>query len=425
MSERVRVVVTGMGLVTPLGHDIKSVWDNLTNGESGIGAICGFDASDLDCKVGGQVLLESHKDQPERHVLDPTRWLDEREVKKVDRFIILGIAAADMALSDSGLLDSKPDLDRVGVLVGSGIGGLPSIERNVTAMNERGPRRVSPFFIPGSLVNLLPGHISMRYGFTGCCSAPVGACATGAIAIADGARVIASGEADVVLAGGAEGSLCRTSVSGFCVIQALSTKFNDTPHLASRPWDKDRDGFVMGDGAGVVVLENYEHAKKRGAKIYAELVGYGLSSDAYHITAPHPEGKGGAHAMKRALKASDISPENIGYINAHGTSTQVGDSVEIAAIKEVFGTHAYNVPISSTKSAIGHLLGAAGSVEAIFTVLSICHGIVPPTLNLLNPSEDSKLNLVPLVSQEHKVSSAISNSFGFGGVNASLVFSAM
>ncbi|AXW83882.1 beta-ketoacyl-ACP synthase II [Anaplasma marginale] len=422
MADRARVVVTGMGLVTPLGFQIPDVWDRLVNGKSGISAISGFDTHDLECRVGGQVISEG---QSGENVFDPTQWVEEKDVKKADRFIIFGVAAADMALSDAGLLGTEFDPDRIGVLVGSGVGGLPCIERNVIAVHERGPRRVSPFFIPGSLVNLLPGHISIRHGLTGYCNASVSACATGAAAIADAARVIASGEADVMLAGGAEGALCRAAVAGFCIIKALSTKFNDTPELASRPWDRDRDGFVIGEGAGILVLESYEHAKMRGANIYAELVGYGITSDAYHVTAPHPEGRGGADAMKRALQMSGIAPESVGYINAHGTSTPVGDSVEISAIKSVFGDHAYRMPISSTKSSIGHLLGAAGGVEAIFSILSIRNGVVPPTLNLQNSSEDSNLNLVPLNAQEHKVSSAMSNSFGFGGVNASLVFGAV
>ena len=422
MADRARVVVTGMGLVTSLGFRIPDVWGRLVNGESGIRAISGFDAHDLECRIGGQVNV---KGQSEKYELDPTQWIEEKEVKKIDRFIIFGIAAADMALSDSGLLETKLDLDRVGVLAGSGVGGLPYIEKNVITVHERGPRRVSPFFVPGSLINLLPGYISMKYGLTGYCNASVSACATGAAAIADAARVIASGEADVMLAGGAEGALCRAAVAGFCIIKALSTKFNDTPDLASRPWDRDRDGFVIGEGAGILVLESYEHARMRGANIYAELVGYGITSDAYHVTAPHPEGRGGANAMRRALQMSGIAPEDVGYINAHGTSTPVGDSVEISAIKSVLGDHAYRVPISSTKSSIGHLLGAAGGVEAIFSILSIRNGVVPPTLNLQNSSEDSNLNLVPLDAQEHKVSSAMSNSFGFGGVNASLVFKAV
>ncbi|MCU7611386.1 beta-ketoacyl-ACP synthase II [Anaplasma capra] len=423
MADRTRVVVTGMGLVTPLGSQIPHVWDRLVGGESGISAIDEFDAHDLECRVGGQVPI---KGQSEDYKLDPTQWIEEKEVKKVDKFIIFGIAAADMALSDSGLLGTEFDPDRAGVSVGSGIGGLPYMEKNIIALHERGPRRVSPFFIPGSLVNLAAGHISMRYGFRGHCNAPVGACATGAVAIADAARVIASGEADIMLAGGAEGALCRTALAGFCVIRALSTKFNDTPNLASRPWDRDRDGFVMGEGAGVLVLESYERAKKRNARIYAEITGYGITSDAYHVTAPHPEGRGGADAMRRALEMAGAAPDSIGCINAHGTSTPTGDSVEISAIKMVFGDHAYRMPISSTKSSVGHLLGAAGGVEAIFTILSICRGVVPPTLNLQNSSEDSNLNLVPLIAQEHsKIVSAMSNSFGFGGVNASLIFRAV
>ncbi|WP_060757766.1 beta-ketoacyl-ACP synthase II [Anaplasma phagocytophilum] len=421
MAERKRVVVTGMGLVTPLGVAIPSVWDKLVKGESGIRQVVSrYDVSDLDCKIGGQVLLKGESDD---YVFDPETWLEEKEVKKIDLFILFGIAASRIALEDSGALESNFDPERFGVLLGSGIGGLPNTERNVTALNARGPRRISPFFVPGSLINLLPSHVSMRYGLKGYCNAVVGACATSAIAIAEAARVIESGVCDIVVAGGSESALCRIGIAGFSVIKALSTKFNDTPQVASRPWDKDRDGFVMGEGAGVVVLEDYEYAKKRGARIYAELTGYGLTADAYHITAPHPQGEGGMRAMEMALRTANISPSEIDYINAHGTSTPAGDSVEIVAIKNLFQDHAYKVAISSTKSSVGHLLGAAGSVEAIFSILALQHGVLPPTLNLHNSTEDSNLNLVPLVAEERKISHVLSNSFGFGGVNASLIFS--
>ncbi|MDB1135058.1 beta-ketoacyl-ACP synthase II [Candidatus Anaplasma sp. TIGMIC] len=420
MAECRRVVITGVGLVTPLGVDTASVWDRLVKGESGISAISRFDVSDLDCKIGGQVVSKGEADD---YMFDPEVWVDGKDVKKVDNFILFGVAAADMALKDAGILDSNYDPSRIGVLVGSGIGGLPFIEKNITTLVERGPRRVSPFFIPGSLVNLLPGHISIKYGFTGYCNSVVSACATGAIAIAEAARAIKIGDCDVVVAGGAEAAISRAGLVGFGVIKALSTKYNDTPSVASRPWDSGRDGFVMGEGAGVMVLEDYEYAKRRGARILAELSGYGLTSDAHHITAPHPQGVGGAHAMELALKAAGITCSDIGYINAHGTSTPVGDSVEIAAVKSVFQDHAKKLAISSTKSSIGHLLGAAGGVEAIFSVLALRSGAIPPTLNLHDSTEDSDLNLVPLVAQERSVSHVLSNSFGFGGVNASLIFS--
>ena len=422
MVEQKKVVVTGVGMVTPLGVETSLVWDRLTNGQSGISTINRFDVSDLDCKIGGQVLI---KGESEEYVFDPELWIEDRETKKIDVFIQFGIAAADIALRDSGILESNVNPERVGVLVGSGIGGLPFIEKNVVSMSDRGPRGVKPFFVPGSLINLLPGHISIRYGFEGYCNAVVGACATGAMALAEAARTITNGVCDVIVAGGSESALCRSGIAGFSVIKALSTRFNNDPQTASRPWDKDRDGFVMGEGAGIMVLEDYEHAKKRGAKIYAELSGYGLSSDAYHVTAPHPTGAGGARAMRLALQSAMLAPEDINYVNAHGTSTPAGDSVEITAIKDVFQEHAYKLAISSTKSSIGHLLGAAGGVEAIFAVLSLKSGVVPPTLNLHNSSEDTRLNLVPLVSEERKVTHVMSNSFGFGGVNASVIFSAI
>ena len=422
MVEQKKVVVTGVGMVTPLGVETPVIWDRLVNGKSGISTVNRFDVSDLDCKIGGQVLI---KGEAEEYVFDPERWIEDRETKKIDAFIQFGIAAADIALKDSGILENSLNPERVGVLVGSGIGGLPFIEKNVISMTERGPRGVKPFFVPGSLINLLPGHISIRYGFEGYCNAVVGACATGAMALAEAARTITNGICDVIVAGGAEGALCRSGIAGFSVIKALSTRFNDAPQTASRPWDVDRDGFVMGEGAGIMVLEDYEHAKKRGAKIYAELSGYGLSSDAYHVTAPHPSGAGGARAMKLALQSAKLAPESIDYVNAHGTSTPAGDSVEISAVKEVFKEHAYKLAISSTKSSIGHLLGAAGGVEAVFSVLTLGSGVIPPTLNLHNSSEDKQLNLVPLVAEERKVKHVLSNSFGFGGVNASVIFSAM
>ncbi|QJC27740.1 3-oxoacyl-[acyl-carrier-protein] synthase 2 [Anaplasma platys] len=422
MSETRRVVVTGVGLVTSFGVDTSAVWDCLVSGKSGIDTISRFDVEDLDCKIGGQIRMSG---ESENYVFDPTLWIDDREVKKVDYFILFGIAAADLAVKDSGVMDCTLDPGRVGVAIGSGIGGLPFIEKNITALNARGPKRVSAFFIPGSLINLLQGHISIRHGFEGYCSTVVGACASGAMALADAARAISCGTCDVVIAGGSEGAICRSAIAGFSVIKALSTKYNDSPSSASRPWDEGRDGFVMGEGAGMMVLESYEHAKRRGAKIYAELVGYGITSDAHHVTAPHPEGTGGANAMRQALKCAGLSPTSIDYINAHGTSTPVGDSVEVTAVKSVFGDHAYKLAMSSTKSSIGHLLGAAGSVEAVFSVLSMNSGVIPPTLNLHSSTEDSGVNLVPHVAQERKISHVLSNSFGFGGVNASLIFAAV
>ena len=415
-----RTVITGLGLVTSLGSDVKTVWDLLSNGVSGISKINRFDTSDLDCKIAGQVIMKS---ESEEYVFNAADYIPEKDLKKMDNFIHFGIAAATQAVNDSNLLDCKDlDYDRVGVIVGSGIGGLPFIEKTVICLQERGPRRISPFFIPASLINLVSGHISIKYGFTGLTDAVVTACSTGAQAIGNAARVIQSGEADVIIAGGAEGAVCRIGIAGFSAMKALSTKFNDTPELASRPWDKQRDGFVMGEGAGIVILEDYEHAKKRGAKIYGELLGYGMTSDAYHISAPHPEGKGGMKAMELALSSAQLNPESINYINAHGTSTPLGDSTEIQAIKSIFKESIYKVPISSTKSSIGHLLGAAGSVEAIFSILAMNTSITPPTLNLYESSEDPQLNLVPLNAQEHKINYCLSNSFGFGGVNISLVF---
>ncbi|KJV69626.1 beta-ketoacyl-ACP synthase II [Candidatus Neoehrlichia procyonis] len=419
--EKKRVVVTGLGLVTPLGTNINKVWECLISGVSGIRKITNrFDSSDLECKIAGQVLI---KHESEDYIFDPAQWIPEKDIKKMDTFIHFGIAASAEAIKDSSLLTyNNLNYNRIGVLIGSGIGGLPYIEKTVINLNEHGPKKVSPFFIPASLVNLLPGHISMKYGFKGYNNSVVSACATGAHAISDAAKIIQLSEADVMICGGSESALCRSGIAGFDAIKALTRKFNDTPEIASRPWDKDRDGFVMGEGAGIIVLEEYEHAKKRDAKIYAELIGYSATSDAYHITAPHPEGQGGIEAMKKALINAQLDPCKVNYINAHGTSTLIGDSIEIKAIKSVFQDHAYKIPISSTKSSIGHLLGAAGSVEAIFSILSIISGIVPPTLNLHNSSESSALNLVPLIAQEHKVIHALSNSFGFGGTNVSLIF---
>lgn len=409
-----RVVITGIGLITPIGDDTKSTWDRLIRGCSGIKLIGRerFDTSDLTCKIAGQIEQQL------------TGYISDKDLKRTDRFIHYGIVAATQAIEDSCILnDENISKERVGMVIGSGIGGLPVIQENVLTMKERGPKRVSPFFVPASLINLVSGHISVKYDFTGPNESAVTACATGAHAIISSARAIKLGEADIMIAGGAESAICRIGIAGFASMKALSTKFNDIPEQASRPWDKDRDGFVMSEGAGILVLEEYEHARKRNARIYAELVGYGLSGDAYHITAPHSEGRGALSAMHLALKSAKVDCSKIGYINAHGTSTPLGDQIEVIAIKKLFGDYAYKIPVSSTKSSIGHLLGAAGSVEAIFSILALNSGIIPPTLNLYNPSEGCDLNFVPFEAQEHKISYSLSNSFGFGGTNASLIFS--
>lgn len=408
-----RVVITGVGLITPLGDNTKNTWDKLIRGCSGIKLIDRkrFDTSDLTCKIAGQIEQQL------------TGLISDKDLKRTDRFIHYGIVAATQAIEDACILnDENISKERVGIVIGSGIGGLPVIQENVLTMKERGPKRVSPFFVPASLINLVSGHISVKYDFTGPNESAVTACATGAHAIISSARAIKLGEADIMIAGGAESALCRIGIAGFASMKALSTKFNDIPEQASRPWDQDRDGFVMSEGAGILVLEEYEHARKRNARIYAELVGYGLSGDAYHITAPHSEGRGALSAMHLALKSAKVDLSKIGYINAHGTSTPLGDQIEVIAIKKLFGDYAYKIPVSSTKSSIGHLLGAAGSVEAIFSILALNSGITPPTLNLYNPSEGCDLNFVPFEAQEHKILYSLSNSFGFGGTNASLIF---
>ncbi|AZL15134.1 beta-ketoacyl-[acyl-carrier-protein] synthase II [Rickettsiales endosymbiont of Stachyamoeba lipophora] len=413
-----RVVITGLGLVTPLGSGVTSCWNNIIAGKSGLKKIDRFDVSDLAAKVAGLVPSKEEIDG-----FDPDLYISAKEQRKIDPFITYGIAAAIQAVEDAGWKPTDEDsLIRTGVLIGSGIGGLSTIEYNAQLLKEEGPRRISPFFIPASLINLISGHVSIKYGFKGPNHAVVTACATGAHAIGDAARLITYGDADVMVAGGAEAAVCRLGLAGFAAARALSTGFNDRPTEASRPWDKDRDGFVMGEGAGVLVLEEYEHAKKRGAKIYAEVIGYGLSGDGYHITAPHPEGDGGFRAMKAALNNAQISSDKIDYINAHGTSTPLGDQIELNAVKRLFGEHAYNISMSSTKSAVGHLLGATGSVEAIFSILALRDQIAPPTLNLHNPSEGCDIDLVPLTAKERKIEYALSNSFGFGGTNASLIF---
>ena len=417
-----RVVVTGLGLITPLASGVKPSWARLINAESGIGAIQSFDVSDLPAKIAGQV----PPGETGAGGFNADDYMAPKDQRKVDRFIVYGIAAGHQAVEDSGWMpEDEESQERTGVMIGSGIGGLETIYETSVTLLERGPRRVSPFFIPAALINLVSGQLSIKFGFRGPNHSVVTACSTGAHAIGDAARLIALDDADVMLAGGAEGAVCRLGMAGFSQARALSTGFNDTPERASRPWDRDRDGFVMGEGAGVVVLEELEHAKKRGAKIYAEVIGYGMSGDAYHVTAPARDGNGGFRAMRNALKRAQKNPEEIDYVNAHGTSTPLGDEIELGAVKRLFGDHAKRLSMSSTKSAIGHLLGAAGSVEAIFSILAINNGVVPPTLNLDNPSPGCVgIDLVPHQAKERKVSVALSNSFGFGGTNASLVLTA-
>ena len=411
-----RVVITGMGMVTPLGVGLDVVWGRLLDGRSGAGQIKKFDASDLAATIACEVPLGA-----EAPDFDPDHWLRPKEQRKIDEFIIFGLTAADQALEDAGWKpEDEESLLRTGVLTGSGIGGLPGIEEAAIKLHERGPRRVSPFFIPGRLINLLSGHVSIRFGFKGPNHAVVTAC-SGAHAIGDAARIIKWGDAEVMVAGGAEGAICRLGVAGFAACKALSTGYNDSPERASRPWDQGRDGFVMGEGAGMVVLEELEHAKARGAKIYAEVKGYGLSGDAHHITAPAKDGDGGFRAMQGALRDAGLPADAIDYVNAHGTSTVLGDEIEVGSIKRLFGAHAYELSMSSTKSAIGHLLGAAGSVEAIFSVMAMNAGVAPPTLNLENPSPECDIDLVPLEPKERSIRAVLSNSFGFGGTNASLV----
>jgi 3-oxoacyl-[acyl-carrier-protein] synthase II len=390
----------------------------LLKSESGLRTITHFDVSDLPARVAGQVPRGEGE-----HAFRADDWVAPKEQKKMDDFILFALGAAAQAVADAGWKpESEEDKERTGVMIGSGIGGLQEIEHTVLEMHGKGPRRVSPFFIPACLINLASGHVSITYGFKGPNHSVVTACSTGAHAIGDAGRIIQFGDADVMIAGGAEAAVCRMGIAGFSAARALSTAYNDTPEKASRPWDKGRDGFVMGEGAGVVVLEEYEHAKKRGAKIYAELIGYGMSGDAYHITAPEPQGNGGYRAMKAALARAGLAPADIDYINAHGTSTPLGDEIELGAVKRLFGDAAYTLSMSSTKSAIGHLLGAAGSVEAIFSILAIRDQVAPPTLNLDDPSEGCDIDLVPHKAKPRTISTVLSNSFGFGGTNASLVF---
>ncbi len=413
-----RVVVTGLGLVTPLACGVEETWSRLLAGRSGIRAIARFPTTDLATKIGGELVRGDGSDG----TFNADAWVDPKEQRRMDDFIVFGLAAAQQAVTDSGWEPkTEDDRCRTGVLIGSGIGGLAGIEQGALLLHEKGPRKISPFFIPGRLINLVSGYVSIRFGYKGPNHAVVTACATGAHAIGDAARMITLDDADVMLAGGAEAAICPLGIAGFNACRALSTAFNDTPEKASRPYDKDRDGFVMGEGAGIVMLEEYEHAKARGAKIYAEVKGYGLSGDAYHITAPAEDGDGGFRAMQMALKRAGLAPSDIDYVNAHGTST-MADWIEARAVERFLGDAASKVSMSSTKSAIGHLLGAAGSVEAIFCILAMRDGIVPPTLNLDVPDGETRLDLVPHKPRKREVNVALSNSFGFGGTNASLLF---
>jgi len=414
-----RVVVTGLGMVTPLACGTEQTWQRLRSGESGIKRIERFDVSDIPCKIAGQVPRGDGSDGS----FNPDDWMEPKEQRKVDDFIIFAMAAAAQALNDAGWHPHEyEDQIASGVLIGSGIGGVEGIAETALVLRDRGPRRVSPFFIPGRLINLASGYVSIAHSLKGPNHAVVTACSTGAHAIGDAGRLIALGDADVMLAGGTESPVNRISLAGFAACRALSTGFNDTPERASRPYDRDRDGFVMGEGAGAVVLEEYEHAQRRGARIYGELIGYGLSGDAYHITAPAEDGDGAFRCMSAAIRRAGISPADIDYINAHGTSTPLGDEIELKAVERLVGNAAGNIAMSSTKSSIGHLLGAAGAVEAIFCLLAIRDGVVPPTLNLDNPSVATSIDLVPHTARARAVEVALSNSFGFGGTNASLIF---
>ena len=413
-----RVVVTGIGVVTPLGSGVSTNWSRLVEGRSGLGMISKFDTEGYAAKIGGEVPFGTGEGD-----FNPEDVVSSKDRRRMDDFILFGLAAAVEAVKDSGWEPTDAEsLERTGVMVGSGIGGLPGLAEGAVTLKEGGPRRISPFFIPAALINLVSGHISIKFGFKGPNSSIVTACATGAHAIGDAARIIQWDDADVMVAGGAEAAICPLGMAGFASAKALSTGYNDRPTEGSRPWDKGRDGFVMGEGSGIVVLEELEHAKARGAKIYGEVVGYGMSGDAYHITAPVADGNGGFRAMKAALKRAGIGTDAIDYINAHGTSTPLGDEIELGAVKRLFGDDAYKLAMSSTKSAIGHLLGAAGAVEAIYCLLAMRDSVLPPTLNLHDPSEGCDINLVPLTAQQRKVDYAMSNSFGFGGTNASLIF---
>jgi 3-oxoacyl-[acyl-carrier-protein] synthase II len=417
-----RVVITGLGLVTPLGADVETAWKNIVAAKSGAGTITHFDATDFHSNYACEVKPADHE-----YGFDPGKRVDHKVQRQVDPFIVFGIDAAGQALEDAGLTD-MPEADRfrAGCSIGSGIGGLPGIESESLVLASKGPKRVSPHFVHGRLINLISGQVSIKYGLMGPNHAVVTACSTGAHSIGDAARMIAMDDADVMLAGGAESTICPIGIAGFGQARALSTGFRDEPWRASRPWDKDRDGFVMGEGAGIVVLEEYERAKARGAKIYAEVIGYGLSGDAYHVTAPHPEGSGAFRSMEMAIRKSGLALDDIDYVNAHGTSTPLGDELELGAVRRLFGSALDGLSMSSTKSAIGHLLGGAGAVESIFCILAMRDGVVPPTLNLDNPSENcAGVDLVPHQAKQRRVRAVLNNSFGFGGTNASLVMKAI
>lgn len=409
LSKR-RVVVTGLGMVSPLGLDVESSWQSIVNGISGVKKVTAFDASEYASQISGSV-----------RDFDPSAYFSPKEVRKVEIFLQYGIAASFQAMEDAGLEVTDENAHRIGVALGSGIGGLPMIEKNYNALLKSGPRKISPFFIPGAIINMAAGYLSIMRGLKGPSISIVTACTTGVHNIGEAARMIKYGDADVMVAGGAEMATCPLGLGGFSAMRALSTR-NDEPEKASRPWDRDRDGFVLGDGAGVIILEEYETAKRRGAKIYAELAGFGMSSDAYHITQPHNEAEGFYHCMQNAINDAKMNIEDINYINAHGTSTPLGDELEVMGVKRVFGEHVDQLAVSSTKSMTGHLLGAAGSVEAIFSILAMRDNVAPPTINLDNPSESCDINLVAHTAQERPINACLSNSFGFGGTNGSLVF---
>ena len=413
-----RVVVTGIGMLTPLASNMKDSWERLINGKSGINTISSFDTADLTVKIAGQIPSIN-----EEYGFDPDNYVEKKDQRKIDDFILYAISAADQAIQDSGWeASNEEDYTRAGVLIGSGIGGLQSIAKANETLNEKGPKRMSPFFIPSCLINLASGQISIKHNLKGPNHSVVTACSTGAHAIGDATRIIQAGEADMMLAGGSEAAVCRLGIAGFAAARALSVNFNENPEKASRPWDEERDGFVMGEGAGILVLENLEKAKKRNARIYGEILGYGMSGDAYHITAPAEDGDGGYRSMQSASTNGKIQLDQIGYINAHGTSTPLGDEIELGSVLRLFQNNSELPVMSSTKSSIGHLLGAAGAVEAIFSILSTYHNIIPPTLNLENPCKSPMpINLVPKEAIQKEVSIALSNSFGFGGTNASLI----
>lgn len=414
-----RVVVTGMGIVSPLGVGLDNNWTSLLGGKNGFRKIDGFKIDDIPCQIAGIV----PRGDGTNGTLDPDQWVEPKEQRKIDPFILYGLIAAQMAVEDSGwVAETEDQRCRTGVMIGSGIGGLQTIHETGQLLDERGPRRVSPFFIPSALINLVSGHVSIKYGFKGPNHAVVTACSTGAHAIGDASRIIKYGDADVMIAGGAEAAICRIGMAGFAAARALSTGYNDTPEKGSRPWDKGRDGFVMGEGSGILVLEELEHAKARGARIYGEVKGYGMSGDAHHITAPAEDGDGGFRAMKAALNDASLSTGDIDYVNAHGTSTPLGDVIEAGAVSRLFADDLSTMSMSSTKSATGHLLGAAGAIEAIYSIMACYKDAVPPTLNLEDPADEvAGMDLVPHTSKEKIVRNAMSNSFGFGGTNASLI----